>query len=136
MIVVLDASAAAEIVKQTQAGVDYINALMRSEKVLAPDLYVAEIGNFMWKNGRQDSVRADTLANMADECIGYIDEYVSSYELWKEALRLALEQDHPVYDMLYAVLARRHDAVLLTMDRRLCDVCERLSIRYKGAGTA
>jgi len=136
MIVVLDASAAAEIVKQSQAGVDFINALMRSERVFAPDLYIAEIGNYMWKNGRKDRVRTDTLTKMADECIGYIDEYTSSTELWREALRLAQEEDHPVYDMLYAALARRHDAVLLTMDRRLCDVCEKLSIRYKNAAPA
>jgi len=103
---------------------------------LAPDLFIAEICNFMWKNGRKDKDRADILNRMANDCICYVDEYVSSYELWKEALRMAQEQDHPVYDMLYAVLARRHDAMVLTMDKRLYDICKSLSIRCKIAGLA
>jgi len=136
MIVVLDASSAGEIAARSQAGIDMINVLMQSERTLAPDFFIAEIGNVIWKLSRRENDNVETNISMAEECIGYVDEYVSTYDLWKEALRLALEQDHPVYDMLYAVLARRHDAVLLTMDRRLCDVCERLSIRYKSAAPA
>jgi len=133
MIVVLDASGAAEIAKQTQTGIDFVNILMRAEKVFAPDLFIAEISNFMWKNGRKDKKRAASLSNIARDCIGYIDEYVSAYELWKEALRMAQDQDHSVYDMLYAVLARRHDAMLLTMDKKLFAICESLSIKCKTA---
>jgi len=131
MIVVLDASGAAEIAKKSEAGIDFINVLMRAEQVLAPDLYMSEICNYAWKIGRKDKTRSDDCVEMADECLHYIDEYVSSFELWKEALRMAQNEDHSVYDMLYATLARRHDALLLTMDKKLSEICEKLSIRYK-----
>ena len=136
MIVVLDASAAAEIAGKTQAGIDIINVLMRSEQTVAPELYITEICNYMWKTGRKNKGIADVCIEIAGECIDYIDEYVHADELWKEALRLAQDLDHPVYDMLYAVLARRHDATLLTMDAKLCEICGKLSIRFKNPGSA
>jgi len=131
MIVVLDASGAAEIASKTEAGIEFINIMMRAERVLAPDIYMAEINNYAWKIGRKDKSRADVCIEVADECIQYIDEYVSSFELWKEALRMAQTEDHPAYDMLYAVIARRHDAMLLTMDKKLFSICEKLSIKCK-----
>jgi len=131
MIVVLDASAAAEIAAKSQAGVGFINDLMRAERVLAPDLFAAEICNYMWKIGRKYRDMPDFYTEMANDCIDYIDEFVSAAELWKEALSMAMMQDHPVYDMLYAALAGRNDATLLTMDERLCGVCENLSVRYR-----
>jgi len=131
MIVVLDASGAAEISEKTQVGVDFINIIMQAEKVLAPDLYIAEIGNYMWKACRKDKDNADLYVEMAKDCIDYIDEFESAAELWREALQMAQAQDHAIYDMLYATLARRNDAILLTMDRKLRDICKKLSIRCK-----
>jgi len=131
MIVVLDASGAVEIAAKTQAGVDFINVLMRAEKVLAPELYISEICSVMWKLGRKDKAMHDDLSEMAGDCIDYIDEYVNDSELWKEALRLAQQQDHPIYDMLYAALARRYDATLITMDEKLSAICEKITVRCK-----
>jgi predicted nucleic acid-binding protein len=129
MIVVLDASGAAEIAAKTQNGVDFINILMRADFVLAPDLYVSEISNVMWKIGRRNKKDTDTFMEMANDCIDFIDEYVSAKELWKEALRAAQEYNHPVYDMLYAILAKRNDATVITMDTRLRDICTKMSVR-------
>lgn len=39
--------------------------------------------------------------------------------LQAEALALATHHDHPVYDCLYLVLARREVAALLSADQRL-----------------
>lgn len=136
MIAVLDASGAAEIAAKTQAGVDLIDVLMRAERVLAPELYIAEVCNVMWKLGRKGDFHKDTYMELAQDCIDFVDEYVAASELWKEALRLAQEHNHAVYDMLYATLARRHDAVLLTMDTKLCDTCGKIAVRYKNPGLA
>jgi len=135
MIIVLDASSAGEIAAKTHAGVHAINVLMSSDRTLAPELYISEICSIMWKLSRKDKANSDDYVIMADECINYIDEYISADSLWKEAIRLAMEQDHSVYDMLYAVLARRHDATLLTMDVKLSGICEKLAIRYKNPGS-
>ena len=131
MIVVLDASGAVEITERTKCGVDFFSAVMDAERVMAPDLYVAEIANIMWKHGRKEKDKADKYAERAQVCIDYIDEYISSIELWEEALRLAQEYDHSVYDMLYATLSRRHNATLITMDRGLRQTCLKIPVRCK-----
>ena len=131
MIVVLDASGAAEIAAKTQKGVDIINTIMAAEKVLAPELYISEISNMMWKLGRKDKSNADVYMEMAADCIDYIDEYMSAAELWKEALRMAQDQDHPVYDMLYAALAKRHGALFITMDEKLRKICAKIPMNCK-----
>ena len=41
---------------------------------------------------------------------------------------LACRHLHPVYDALYLVLARRNNALLLTLDRRLAALAEQLDI--------
>ena len=129
MIVVLDASGAVEITERTQYSAGFFSAVMNAERVLAPDLYVAEVTNIMWKHGRKEKDKADAYAERNKVCIDFIDEYVSSLELWEEALRLAQEHDHSVYDMLYAALARRHDALLATMDAELRRTCLKISVR-------
>jgi predicted nucleic acid-binding protein len=49
-------------------------------------------------------------------------------ELWQDALLLAHQLDHPVYDCLHLVLAQQHDAHLLTLDKRLRRLAEGLGI--------
>jgi predicted nucleic acid-binding protein len=40
----------------------------------------------------------------------------------------AVRFDHPVYDALYAVLARRRGAAVLTLDRRLRSLLEKMRV--------
>lgn len=46
--------------------------------------------------------------------------------LQAEALALACHHDHPVYDCLYLTLARREAATLISLDRRLQLLAERV----------
>ena len=39
-----------------------------------------------------------------------------------------MKNNHSIYDMYYAVLARRNDATVITNDGALAKVCEKLSI--------
>ena len=131
MIVVLDASGAVEIVTKTKYGIDCINTLMNADRVIAPDLYIPEISNVIWKIGKRHRIGSDICIEMANDCIDYIDEYVSASELWKESLLLAQKYGHSVYDMLYAVLAKRHYAILVTFDVRLRKICDEISVRCR-----
>lgn len=45
-----------------------------------------------------------------------------------EALAEAAARQHPVYDLLYIVLARRHGAHLLTLDARLSNLAADMGI--------
>jgi predicted nucleic acid-binding protein len=83
--------------------------------VLAPELIVAELLNARWK-----MTRTGAPAPSLDTVLGLFERIrlVATVLYAADAARLAQRLDHPVYDCLYAVLAKRENARLATADRR------------------
>jgi predicted nucleic acid-binding protein len=83
--------------------------------ILAPDLIVAEMLNARWK-----ILRSGAAAPSLDTVLGFFDRIrlVASIAYAADAARFAQLLDHPVYDCLYAVVAKREGARLITADRR------------------
>ncbi|MEZ5727422.1 MAG: type II toxin-antitoxin system VapC family toxin [Burkholderiaceae bacterium] len=63
------------------------------------------------------------------EALALVHRLVDDSALFPEALALAVDVGHPVYDAVYAVTARRHAATLATFDRRLHALCAQAGIR-------
>lgn len=116
MIVVLDASAAIEVVLQRPASSEINAAITEADVIFVPDLFVAEVSNALWKYVVAGGANGSALL---EDAVSLPDEVISSTELYREAFGLATQSGHPVYDCLYAILARRNNATLLTVDRRL-----------------
>jgi len=116
--VVLDASAAANIVMRTDADEALIEKLEHCVLVIAPGLFHSEIANTLWKYVRADDIDTQTALFRYEEAISLVDTFEADSELATEALASATKLDHPVYDMLYAVLARRYGCNVLTVDKR------------------
>lgn len=68
----------------------------------------------------------------AEEHVGsaldLVDEFVPLEENAAESFAEAVRQNHPVYDLFYATLARRNAATLFTADKRLAALCERMGL--------
>lgn len=121
MIVVLDASAAIELVLKRPASLTIQEALDEADFILVPDLYIAEVSNAVWKiaSAAGNEIRP---SDILDDAVALPDEFVSSRDLYREAYAFSIQKRHPVYDSLYAITARRNGATLLTMDRRLASI--------------
>lgn len=128
MIVVLDASAALEILLKKTESEKYSEVLMDANTVIAPELYLSEISNAAWKHHKLLHFTHAEAMSLAEDGIGLIDHFVPAKEVWKEALRESIAQDHPVYDALYVICARRNDGVLLTCDKRLKQLCKKVGV--------
>ncbi len=48
-----------------------------------------------------------------------------------DAIRLSCQLEHPAYDCCYLLLARQHQALLLTLDKKLKRLAEKLSNAQK-----
>ena len=121
MIVVLDASAAIELLLNRKASPIIGQVLDEADHITVPDLYIAEVSNAIWKlasNLGDETYPLDLL----DDAAALPDEIVASRELYREAFALSILKRHPVYDSLYAITARRSGATLLTLDRRLASI--------------
>jgi predicted nucleic acid-binding protein len=131
MNLVVDASAVAEILMRRPRATELERLVDGAETVIAPDLFVSEVANVFWKYQAFTGVKPEKCAAAYREALGIPDVYVPSMSLVEEAFDMACRTRHPVYDLLYLVLARRHSAVLATVDHRLADLCRRNGVRCK-----
>lgn len=129
MIIVLDVSAGIELIFQKEKK-DLFGAVYRKGSwVIAPDLYVAEISNVLWKYHKAGVITHEDCIQYVQDGIDLIDDFFDARELWKESLSEGIKNSHSIYDMVYAVLARRNDAVLITNDGPLADLCSKVNIQ-------
>jgi len=116
---VLDASAAVHLVLRSAQSAALIRKIEAAALVLAPSLYCSETSNAIWKYVRAGQLDRTTGIERCEEARQLIDRFTPDCELHVEAFSLAAQTGHPVYDAIYATLARRHGASVMTLDRRL-----------------
>lgn len=128
MIVVLDVSAAIEIVLKKDKKELFNTVYKDASWVIAPDLYVSEITNVLWKYYKEKVITHEDCIQYVQDGIDMVDDFIDAKELWKEALAEGIKNNHSIYDMYYSVLARRNDATLITNDGPLAEICKDLKI--------
>ena len=129
MNVVVDASAALGLVLAMPGTESFTDSLEQAALVTVPDLYVAEVTNALWKYRKADLLPMARCELALEHALRLPDQLESSTALHLEAFSLACRHIHSVYDTLYLVLARRNNAVLLTLDRRLAALAGKLEIQ-------
>ncbi len=127
-MIVLDASAAVDMVRGTEEGLCFRQLALKGEPMIAPHLYVSEVANALLKYVRAGCCDAGAAVVKSQEAYDLVEEYVSDEELMPEALLEAATSGHSAYDTLYLVLARRRKATLFTRDKNLQDLCEQRGI--------
>jgi predicted nucleic acid-binding protein len=130
MIAILDVSGITQILLKKEKANKFIEVIKTVEKIIAPDLYISELTNTIWKYHRAKLLTEDVCNTKIEEGINFIDDFVESKDLWKEAFSEGIKNDHPIYDMYYSVLARRNNGILITNDGDLAKICKKLRINY------
>ena len=131
MICVLDTSAAMDVLLNIGEFEQYKTRIERADAVIAPEIYISEISNVAWKYKKLAGFAHEECLSLADNGINLVDTYIPVIEIWKESLREALNHDHPIYDCLFVVCARRNDGILLTRDTKLKQLCSELEVESK-----
>jgi len=126
--IVLDASAAIHLIMAAEHASDLVERLERAASVAAPDLFFSEVGNALWKYVQFRTLTVEKAVTHLQEAMDLVDGIVPTQELIQEAVIAAARYGHPVYDMLYAVLARRHGATVITTDRSFASLLRRMEI--------
>ncbi len=129
MIAVLDASAAIDVLLRKGDVNFLLSNIKAADIVIAPEIYISEISNAAWKYNKLANFSREESISLAEDGIHLIDKYIPVIELWKEALRESMNFNHPVYDFLYVICARRNDAILLTKDVKMKKISKKLKIR-------
>jgi predicted nucleic acid-binding protein len=124
----IDASVAVSIVRDRVTHAATLNRLSVADAVYAPSFFVVETANALWKYIKANQLAEADAIVMQQNASMLVDRPVDSAELFPEALRLASQLRHPVYDSLYLVTARRTGSTLLTFDKGLAEMARKLKI--------
>lgn len=129
MIIILDASAAVEIVLQRKNSERFQHHIESADWVLAPGLFISEVTNVFWKYYRFGSLSVEQCEKGIDFSVRLPDEYSDDKTMYREAFMLGCQTEKPVYDMFYIVLARRNNGHLMSLDRTLVDIASQVSVK-------
>ena len=91
---------------------------LRTARLLAPELLVAECANILWKKARRNELSREEALLAARLLQTAAIELVPTRSLLAAATRIAIELDHPAYDCLYLALAIENDCRFVTADER------------------
>lgn len=133
MIIVLDASAAVRSVIDP-ANSHWSKPLSEADLVIAPELFVAEVSNTFWKYCHNGELHRSRCESLLISALGLVDEYRPMPELAAEVFDLCVTTSKAAYDFYYLVLARRNSAMLLTADRTLHQLAEKLRVKVAPPG--
>ena len=133
-MIVLDVNAAIAIAKGTEEGSVLRELMMEGEEVVAPHFFLTELGNVVWQ-----IVRAGELDEEDFPWVIWSDavrrRFVPAEGILLEAIHAAIQNNHPVYDMLYFIVTRRNAATLFTFDKKLRAVCEANGVNCLGTAS-
>jgi predicted nucleic acid-binding protein len=125
---VLDASAAVSIVLDRPVAEGLAEFLDDCPRIWAPELLIAEAANALGKYVRTRELTVASALERLQAARVLVDAFIPTVDLVEEAFFVSSRNRHPIYDLLYAVLARRRGAVLLTLDRRQATVAQEMGI--------
>ncbi|MFP4546689.1 MAG: type II toxin-antitoxin system VapC family toxin [Fidelibacterota bacterium] len=124
MNIVIDTSAAINSIIETPYTETLQHHILNSAYVFAPDVYIPEVTNVLWKYYMFHNFSSDLCKTVIDKSIRLIDKIIHSNLLYKEAFKLSTITKHSTYDCYFLVLARQQDATLLTLDKKLIQIAQ------------
>jgi predicted nucleic acid-binding protein len=122
---VLDVCGAIEILLQKEKADKFYKVLNESSLVLAPDLYISELTNALWKYYSSRILTKDECVQYIRDGLDYVDYFTDSGEIWEEAFAEGVQNAHSIYDMFYLVATRRNSGTLITNDSTLAAICKK-----------
>ena len=125
MIAVIDVCGVVEILLHKEKAGKFYKTLQEATLVVAPDLYVSELTNVLWKYYTVNNFSKDRCIKYIKKGIDYIDTFINAKELWEESFSEGIKNKHSVYDMLYMITARRNSGILVTNDSVLASICKK-----------
>ena len=123
---VVDASVAVKWVIG-EAGSEHAVAL-KGARLYAPDLWVAECANVLWKKAARNEISADEADAAAMALEAAEVELVATRPLLARAVGLAAQLGHAAYDCFYLLAAADLGLPLITADARLVALARRKEV--------
>lgn len=118
MTLVVDASVALKWFVRDEESDVAERLLQATEPLHAPTLLFSEVANGLWKNHKRGLVDAEQARRALAILPQAINVWRPTERFLQPALAMAIELDHPIYDMVYLAQAREGSGMVVTADQR------------------
>lgn len=132
--VVVDASAFVQLLVDEEGSARMLDLLQSDVPLAAPDYVLVETANVLWKKVRWRGLPADMAADRLAQVESFDLQLAPTADLLAPALALACELPHPLYDVLYLLLALHGGRSLATADAKMREAAEALGIKVEWVG--
>lgn len=95
---------------------------LREHELLAPNFWLAEAANALWRRERMGQLTSEEARALLTDLSNSPLASFPIEPLLEQALTLAMQLRHPIYNCLYLALALHLDTHVLTADRRFAAV--------------
>jgi len=103
--------------------------------LIAPDLLVIEFASLLWKRSTKiKDISLDQADQIWEAFLALDLPLHPSADIATAALKLATQNDHKIYDMLYIALAERNACEFVTADKTLMNKLGRVFPRLRWLG--
>jgi predicted nucleic acid-binding protein len=116
---VVDASVAAKVFFEEPGSEQARAAVMRAERLIAPDWILLEVASIAVKKVRRREISKDQAAAVMADLPDLIDQLYPATDLIDGGVAMAYHAMTSTYDGVYAALAQQQDITLITADKRL-----------------
>jgi predicted nucleic acid-binding protein len=128
MSFIVDASVAVRWYFPEQGSEEAERVLVSQADLIAPELIIAEIGSAALKRVRKRELSAEEAVHIVAQALTAFTALIALRGLASEAMRYAAELDHPIYDCFYLALAASEGTPIVTADRKLAVLAERVGV--------
>ena len=118
---VVDASVAIKWFVLEEHTVESRLLLDENFELFAPHLLFAEYGNILWKKLTRGELSRDEVTDRRNALLSVRMRVVPERLLFKQAVDLACELNHPAYDCFYLALAELLGTAVVTADQRFAN---------------
>lgn len=123
-MIVLDTSAAVNIVRRTEEGKALKMLMEPGEEVWAPALFQSEVLSAFWKYVHVGLDTPENSSKRIEAAMSLVTRFVNMIDLMPLVFSRAVRLDHSPYDLQYLVLAELTGGTLYSLDDRLLALCE------------
>jgi len=110
---------------------DVTSVVNRADKVFAPQLYNAEVGNTILQYIKHGYISLDLGKVILSKCLDVITDYYEIGESVEDILTLSMREQLSYYDAIYLHFATSTQIPLLSFDKKLNSVAQRLNLAYE-----
>ena len=135
MKLVLDVNGAYGVVTKNPKSEAIRAQLEKADQVFAPELFFSEAASAAWKYHKIKGVPYQDCLTLGSSSIDLVDVFFPAELLWQEALKIACDQGHSVYDCMYLVVAQQNDAKLASLDNKLLSLAEKVGVEIVQSST-